>query len=114
MALNNVAWIYAELNDPKGVKYGKAAFDLAPSNPSIADTYGWALVKAGQTQKGLNILQQASVQAPTVGDIKYHVAYAYHKLGKNKEAVIELKYLLKTVKNFENKKQAEELLSQIE
>ena len=113
IALNNVAWIYAEQENPKAVKYGRMAYDLASNNPAIADTYGWALVKNNKLDKGLNLLKQASVQAPNLGDIKYHVAYAYHKQGKNKEAKIELDYLLKMSANFSSRKNAEKLLSSL-
>jgi len=113
VALNNVAWIYAEQSDKKGIVFGKRAYDLAPENPSIADTYGWALVRAGSERKGLVILQQASMKAPHVGDIKYHLAYAYHKLGKSNEAKTELTFLLNNTAEFGKRLEAEKLLAEI-
>ena len=95
VALNNVAWIYVEMNNLKAIEYSKKAYDLSANNPEIADTYGWALTKLGDKQKGLNILQQASMQAPHLDEIRYHLSIALERNGKTDESRKELERLKK-------------------
>lgn len=113
VALNNISWIYSGLENKRAIEYGKRAYELAPNNPSIADTYGWALVKVGDIDRGLNMLKQASVQAPHIGDIKYHIAYALYKKNDIPRAVKELKRLL-AIQEFKSHKNAKMLLKKIE
>jgi Tfp pilus assembly protein PilF len=50
MTLNNLAYMYvSDLNEPaKALPYSQKAAQLAPNNPDILDTYGWALAKTGK------------------------------------------------------------------
>ena len=86
VVLNNLAWLYQTKGDERALVLGRKVYELAPERPEIVDTYGWILVQAGKVQKGLPILQQAMVSAPTNPEIAYHVAYAMHKAGRNEEA----------------------------
>lgn len=113
VALNNVAWIYQQIKNPKAIEYAERAYDIAPDNPAIADTYGWLLVNEGDANKGLNILQQAVVQAPHMQEIHYHLAFGMFKTGRKNEARTELERLLKKGDDFPNADQAKSLLKQI-
>ena len=113
VALNNLAYIYAEQGNAKALKHAEKAYSLAPQNAGVIDTYGWSLVKVGDKAKGLNILKEAILKAPNVGDIRYHLAYAYNENGQSKEAKIELQYLLKTGVEFSEVEAAKTLLESL-
>lgn len=76
IALNNLAWIYLERSDKRALPAAERAFQLAPEDAAIADTYGWVLVQTGQTKEGIEILEKALVLKPDAEDIKAHLAQA--------------------------------------
>jgi Flp pilus assembly protein TadD len=51
-------------------------------------------VKSNQTEHGLLLLQQAIILAPEMADIRFHLAFAYDRLGRTDEAREELDVLL--------------------
>lgn len=112
-ALNNLSWIYAEKGDKKAVAYGQKAYDLAQQTPAVMDTYGWALVKTGDLKRGVDILKDASIKAPHLLDIKYHLAYGYFKSGDTAAAKREIALLLENPALAE-KQQVEALKAEIE
>lgn len=79
IALNNISWLYLDLNDKKAIESAKHAYSLNSENPYIVDTYGWILTKFEKTKQGTNILLDASKLAPENPEIRYHLAYAYYK-----------------------------------
>lgn len=107
-ALNNLAWLYAEKGDKQAVTYGQKAYELAQQSPAVMDTYGWALIKTGQMKRGVDILKEASVKAPHLLDIKYHLAYGYYKSGDIAAAKKEITRLLENPA-LTDKRQAEQL-----
>ncbi len=42
--LNNLAWLYGELGDPRALGHAEKAYALMPSDPGAMDTLGWILV----------------------------------------------------------------------
>ncbi len=94
LAMNNVAWLYHEAGSPEGVKYAERAYELQPQRPEVIDTLGWLLIHHGQTRRGLVLLQEATVKAPHIAEIRYHMIVALEKAGRRDEAYKELKRLL--------------------
>lgn len=47
VALNNLAWLYLERGDPRALVLAKQAYQVAPDNPQVIDTYHQALAKIG-------------------------------------------------------------------
>lgn len=92
-ALNNLAWMYGESGDKRGVALAQKAYDLSKDNPAVMDTYGWVLVKTGKPKEAINILKETLLKAPNMMDVRYHLAYAYYKVGDNDSARKELKWL---------------------
>ena len=89
--LNNLAWIYYQANDARAESTAAKAFQMSPTNPSIADTYGWILVERGKVADGLKVIEK--VQANAGPDVKYHYAAALARNGN----VAAAKPLLKTL-----------------
>jgi len=112
-ALNNLALIYADEKNKRALDFAKRAYELNSESPQVADTYGWILVNQGQVDKGLVLLQQASLNAPYLKDIRYHLAFALHKSGRGGEAKKELTRLLSADKNFSEAKNAKILLDSL-
>lgn len=114
IALNNLAWLYGTGHE-KGLKYAKRAVELAPDQPEVLDTLGWLLVKSQKTKQGLLYLQQATMLAPHLADIRYHLALAYEKLGRDEEARQELEGLLSESDNprFGKIEEAQKLLDKL-
>jgi Flp pilus assembly protein TadD len=112
-ALNNLAWLYQEEGNKKGVTYAERAHELAPDRPEITDTLGWLLVQNGDTNRGLVLLQEAAVKAPHIPEIRYHMAVALAKVGRREEARKVLDRLLKTDKDFQGVDEARKLRKQL-
>lgn len=108
-ALNNLAWLYQQENNPEGVEYAERAYELVPHRPEVIDTLGWLLVQNGETNRGLVLLQEATTKAPHLPEIRYHMAAALEKAGRREEARQELDRLLKSNKTFPERDKAEAL-----
>ena len=62
--LNNIAYLLAD-NDERlsdAVEYAKRAWQLRPNDPSVLDTYAYALYKTGEYEKASEYLQAAKQQ----------------------------------------------------
>ncbi len=109
IALNNLAWIYLDEKPALAVGYAKRAYQASPEKPEVLDTYGWVLVQNGQVAKGLPYLQDALVKAPHLVQIRYHTAVALHKVGRDREARLELGQALRSTQEFEERPAAKAL-----
>ena len=86
VVLNNLAFAYHSNKDPRALEMALKAYELASSNPAIADTYGWILLENGYIEKALPILAKAADKAPNVKEILQHYSSALAKAGRNEEA----------------------------
>lgn len=113
LILNNLAWLYQTKGNKEAITLSKKAYELAPETPEIVDTYGWILVRFGEQERGLQILQQAFVIVPTNPEIAYHVAYALHKVGRIEEAIKMLKRNLRDYPESSVVNDVKQLLNQL-
>jgi putative PEP-CTERM system TPR-repeat lipoprotein len=92
MALNNLAYLYAEekRNLSQALMYATRAFMLAPQNDLIRDTLGYVLLKNGKVDQGMRMLKKASESSPKNPSICYHLAIAYKERGDSDKAVVHL------------------------
>lgn len=88
--LNNLAVLYHAAGDRRALELAEQAHKLQPDAPAIADTLGWLLVQAGQSERGLKLLEQAVAKAADDAEVRYHYAYALHAAGRLPEARREL------------------------
>ncbi len=94
VALNNLAWAYSELKDPRALATAEKALKAAPDSPAILDTTGWLLVGQGDTGRALPMLKRAASLQPSNATLRYHLAVALNKAGDKKAARLELERLV--------------------
>ena len=113
LALNNLAWLYSQQSNPQAVELAKNAYTKSPESAAIADTYGYILIKQGQSAEGLTVLEKAAGLAPAAHDIQVHLAEAY-VANNNKDKAIEiLETAVKSEQDFPEKKAAVSLLDKL-
>ncbi len=114
IALNNLAWIYAERGDDRSIaraiELAEQANSAQPDSGAITDTLGWLLHQHGDRDRGLSLLRRASTQSPNNPDIQYHLAAALAAAGSSSEARTILQDLLARHDAFATRDQATELL----
>jgi tetratricopeptide (TPR) repeat protein len=87
--LNNLAYMYAEdMNQPeKALPYARRAAQIAGQNPSILDTYAWALVRSGHIRDARQPMEQAIQAADNPAPLlRYHMGFVYEKLKQYAQA----------------------------
>ena len=109
--LNNLAWLYYQANDARAEATAAKAYQLGPTNASIADTYGWILTERGKAADGVKILKTA--EAAGGPDVKYHYAAALARSGNPDEARRVLKALLETSESFNAQADARRLMQEL-
>ncbi|NND60322.1 MAG: PEP-CTERM system TPR-repeat protein PrsT [Gammaproteobacteria bacterium] len=113
IALNNLAWLYAELGGPenlaKGVDIASRARAAAPANGAIVDTYGWLLLQQGKVDEATDMIRDALSLSPDNPEIRYHLAVALHRSGAAREARDLLDSLLSESANFSGRDEARAL-----
>jgi putative PEP-CTERM system TPR-repeat lipoprotein len=107
---NNLAWLYQELGSDKALPLAEKLLPASENHPEVMDTVGWIFVQNGKQAEGLNLLRDAAVHAPHIGQIRIHLAEALALSGRKDEARKELERLLKEKKNFAEWDKAKALL----
>lgn len=82
-ALNNLAYLYAEkLNAlDRSEPLAQKARELAPSDPNIADTLGWILLKKGEFQRARMLLSESASKLSNDSTIHFHLGVAHYVMG---------------------------------
>jgi cellulose synthase operon protein C len=112
--LNNLAWLYGEASDPRGIVLARRAHELAPANPMIADTLGWLLYKSGEHARAKEMLEAAVAGAPQAGDVRYRYAVVLAETGDRRGAIREARTVLANNGAANYHKPAQELLDRLE
>jgi putative PEP-CTERM system TPR-repeat lipoprotein len=112
VALNNLAWLYHQRNDPRARGIAQKAWLLAPT-PHISDTLGWILTTQGEAVLALPLLRQAARELPEEGAVHYHLAVALSEAGNPSEAISLLRPLLAGPLKFDERGDAERLLDRL-
>ena len=113
VALNNLAWIFAQEKNPQALTYAQNAYEKAPKSAAIIDTYGYILIKNGNFNEGIQLLREAISLAPEAYDIQYHLAEGYYLNGETKKAKVMLNSLLNKKIEFSEKDNAKNLYSRL-
>lgn len=110
IALNNLAWLYGQLNDGRALATAEQAHKLAPDNAAVLDTLGWQLVNSGQAKRGVDLIAKAHGKAPQSADIHWHYVVGLKQAGDRTRARQELLRLLNSRAEFPQKTEAVKLL----
>lgn len=109
--LNNLAWLYFRQGDARAIPLAREAYELAPDDPNVADTLGWALVNTnGNLAEGIRHLEKAADNNPPNPTILYHLAYSYAENGQMAKAVATVDRAL-ALGDFPERPEAEALLA---
>jgi len=114
VALNNLALIYLNQKNVRGLELAQSAYNLRSESPGVIDTYGWGLVQFGNAPRGLELIQKAAKLAPTNAEIRLHLAAALIQTGKKDEARAELQQLLAKASEPQLRQSAEALLKKVQ
>ena len=106
---NNLANIYLEENPEKALDFVDKAIALEGNNANFFDTKGWILCQQKHYKSGLKFLRQAFSMNANNPSNRFHIAYALVKLGRTKEAIVELEVALQSDENFAEKQSAQAL-----
>ncbi len=95
VAHNNLANLLNETDSENALKAARRAYELAPMNSAILDTYGWSLIQIGELDKGLALLREAVARDGLSGTLRYHLGIALEEYGSRNEARHQLAEALK-------------------
>ena len=119
IAINNLAVLLSEhyTGDEKMKKAVHLTEKFKDSDqPYYKDTYAWSLIKLGNLNEGLKLLNQIIAISPDVPIFRYHLGVAHYKNGNNGSAITEIKQAIELEKKmggFPEKKEAEKTLEEI-
>ncbi|UVO49423.1 tetratricopeptide repeat protein [Sphingomonas sp. SUN019] len=81
---------YARLQHDEDVVAARAMLEkasrLAPTDPAITDSLGWAYHRAGENDRAVPLLERAAAAAPGNPEIAEHLGDAYWSTGRRYEA----------------------------
>jgi tetratricopeptide (TPR) repeat protein len=115
LALNNLAYIYAEkFNDLKrGSELAQKARSIAPTNPSVLDTLGWITYKQGDYQQAAELLKDSVAKSPDNAEIQFHLGMAEYMMGRTDAARAALKTAVGSAIDFDGKEEARRRLASL-
>src|SRR5207248_11074990 len=115
LALNNLAYTYAEkLNDLKRAsELGQKARSIAPTNPSVLDTFGWITYKQGDYKQAADLLRESVAKSPDNPEIQFHLGMAEYMMGRTNEAREALEKAVGSVPDFDGKDEARRRLASL-
>ncbi|NDV92124.1 PEP-CTERM system TPR-repeat protein PrsT [Alteromonas sp. 345S023] len=112
-AYNRLAIMWVDNAINRAASYIDRAYDLAPDEPSILDTYGWIKAKQRKYEESLRLLREAFSRDANDPNIRYHLGYTLAKLGRIEEAKQELTYAANVKRPFFLRPQAQALLDSL-
>jgi len=113
-ALNNLAWAYYRLDDPRALETAKKAFQLAPNAPDIMDTYAFLQYRKGDAKAGADLILQAYGTSPTTPEIAYHLAVLLADKDNGRQALEILRKLTDAKVKFDDQDEALKLRARLE
>ena len=81
VVLNNLAYLLAGEDPDAAISLAEEAIALAPNDPTVQDTVGWAYYQKGVYAVAVRYLEPAVSNAPTP-QRQFHLGMAYLKLGQ--------------------------------
>ena len=106
VVLNNAANVALKRGEKgRALQLARDAYALAPTDPQVKDTLGWAMLEGGGDKaRALTLLKEANAVAPGNLQIRWHLANALAVNGQRAEA----KRLITQIREFAGPAQREE------
>lgn len=111
--LNNLAWAYGRINDPRAIAIAQRAFLAAPDAAPIMDTYGYLLYQKGDHKQGGDLIRRAYALNSTDGQVAYHMARVLADDQEKAKARDLLKPLIDSKAVFDGSDEASKLYSEL-
>ena len=112
VAANNLAASLSEQQEnDEALGLALAALDRAPANPAIKDTLGWVYYKKNRFEDAYRLLAEASAALPQHPTVRYHHAMTLSRIGKQKEALAEMKAALALPGGFPGAERATQMVA---
>ncbi len=109
-ALNNLSMRSIGKDNTIALAYGELAWQIAPEDGVVLDTYAQALIANKEFKKAVPLLKDATNRLRNEPVIRYHLAQALEGAQQPKKAREQLRRLLLTYPSFKLKKDANEML----
>lgn len=87
-------WLEADMHVEEAVDMIKEAYTLAPDQPHIVDSMGWAFLKTGKVEEAIALFENAAETVPNDPTINEHLGDAYWIAGRELEARYQWKRAL--------------------
>ncbi|MFY4729356.1 tetratricopeptide repeat protein, partial [Nitrospira sp. BLG_2] len=118
LAANNLAVLLTDhKGDPQSLEKAfvlSRDFEKETPHPLFLDTLGWVRFKMGQREEAIRLLKYAVAKFPEAPVLNYHLGVAFFHSGKPAEARTHLSKSLKAADQFDGRREAEQVLAQIE
>lgn len=112
-ALNNLALLYLEQDDPRAVEVAEKLQEMAPDIPLHMDTIGWVLINHGQLERGIGLLEKVVGAGDAGPERRYHLAVGLARAGDVDGARRQLRAALESDAPFAGRADAEQMLSKL-
>jgi len=112
-AANNLAWLLSEKlgDNRKAFSIAETAYQSAPSDPHIADTFGWIVYRMGDAKRAVTLLTASAEKLPNVPGIQYHLGMALLGTSDTTGARRALARAVNSTAPFSDKEAAQRVLS---
>jgi tetratricopeptide (TPR) repeat protein len=113
VALNNLAYLYAENLGQldKGYQLARQARNLAPADPSVADTLGWILYRKGQYSSALSLFRESAAKLYSVPDVQFHLGMTCYMMGDEANARTAFQHALQLNGDFPETNECKQCLA---
>ena len=114
-AANNLAVLLADegTEAPRALELARIARQGAPTDPHVADTYGWALFKNGRGEEALSILKDCAAKLPASPAVAYHLGMVARTAGDEALARASLTKAVNAAASFPGKDEARQALAKL-
>lgn len=81
--LNNLAWLLANgpIDPAEGLRHARRAREIAPDDPVVLDTFGWAAIRAGHADEAVKPLERA-LELTGDAEVRAHLGVALSESGR--------------------------------
>lgn len=110
--LNNFAWLLKDDSASRALTLADKAYQLAPREPAIADTFGMVLLANKQNARAVDVLASVARQTDNP-NVHYHHALALARDGRRSEAKGIVEKLVKDGRSYSEKPAAQALLKEL-